>query len=155
MRLGSLRRAWAGASLALALLATGCKAVIASSDSASGGLSSASRVSEVLVDAASSVSSSSSGGPRAVGLERDVRTFTTLYLERGGSLDAFRRGLGRLCAEHGVRHWERDPGVRRGIEAGIGRTGLSRAQRMRFRERLWSRELVRRGIVSGPESLPR
>ncbi|MEM7409830.1 MAG: hypothetical protein AAF430_06330 [Myxococcota bacterium] len=125
--------------------------MIASSDSASGGLSSASRVSEILLEAGSSASSSSSGGPRAVGLERDVRTFTALYLEHGGSLDAFRRELGRLCAEHGVRHWEQDPAVRRGVEAGLARSALTPPQRARFRNRLWSAALVRRGIVAEGE----
>ena len=75
-------------------LSAGC-AALSSSNCFSESSGSVSSISESVTDSSAS-SSSSSGSDRSAALERDVGTYTALYVESGGEVDAFVRGIS-LC----------------------------------------------------------
>lgn len=104
-------------------LSAGC-AVFSSSSTSSESSGSASSISESFSDSSDS-SSSSSGGDESSALERDVSTYTALYTESGGDLDAYVRGIGALCEQYGVSDWQRDSAVRRGIAQGLAHSRLA------------------------------
>jgi len=74
--------------------------------------------------------SSGSGGaePPKQAYLRDVRAYAALFASSGGTSQDFLRGLGAVAAEHGVTHWESQPGTQRAIGEGLRDAGVSPAE---------------------------
>jgi len=74
-------------------------------------------------------SSGSGGGDAAKqAYLRDVRAYAALFASSGGTSQDFLRGLGAVAAEHGVTHWESQPGTQRAIGEGLRDAGVSPAE---------------------------
>ncbi|MGD9764288.1 MAG: putative lipoprotein [Candidatus Binatia bacterium] len=100
---------------AVTLLLTGCSSI---SKSISSPFESSS---------ASFESSSESSGGRA-GYREDVADYTQAYVQSGGQIDAFERGLDNIAKKHGVSNWEADEDTYVGIGAGLRRAGVTPEQ---------------------------
>jgi hypothetical protein len=67
-------------------------------------------------------SSSSGGGGNAY--RDDVSDYTVAYLEEGGDILAFRRGVGQIAHRHGITNWEADLLTCASIGYGLRRAGI-------------------------------
>ena len=74
--------------------------------------------------------SSGSGGadPAKLAYLRDVRAYAALFATSGGTSQDFLRGLGAVAVQHGVTHWESQPGTHRAIGEGLRDAGVSPAE---------------------------
>jgi len=81
----------------------------------------------------SSKSSSGSSGGDDSKFRNDVAQYTEAFVEAGGKQDeSFFSGLGDLARKRGISDWESEPSTWEAIGRGLGRTGVSEAQRTAY-----------------------
>jgi len=113
--------------------------------------------SEAIADSSGAVADSSNASSRSSGSgdseERsessyrdDVRVAARAFAESGGDAEAFLRQLGRIAEDHGISHWEGQPGTFIALGAGLREAGvpeselgnvLGRLRRASDQERAW------------------
>ncbi len=73
----------------------------------------------------SSDSSSHSSEGKEEAYQGDVREYTAAYVQSSGDIEAFRKGLTSLAAQHGIMNWEADQAVYIGIGEGLAKARVS------------------------------
>jgi len=102
----------------------------------------------------SSGSSASSGGDDSA-YRQDVSDYTLAFSEASGDWAAFRHGVGRLAAEHGIANWEEDAFTCASIGLGLQRGGLDLEAADRFGADLFgSNARGRQALLAGYASIP-
>lgn len=101
----------------------------------------------------SSSSSDSSGGDSAY--RQDVSDYTLAFARRGGDVEAFRQGLGRLAERRGITNWEEDAFTCASIGLGLQRAQIDVASAERFGVDLFGANLrSQRHLLAGYASIP-
>ena len=100
----------------------GC-ALLSSSDSSSGSSNSISSIPESISDSSESSAWSSGDDDDNAAVRQDVRTYTALFTETDGDVDAYLSGVGAVCERHAVSRWQADPGIQRAIGEGLAQSG--------------------------------
>ena len=117
----------------------GCALLSSSSDSSD----SASSISESFSDSSSSSNSSSDDeDAEDAALRQDVRTYTALFTETEGDVDAYLSGIGAVCERHAVSRWQADAGIQRAIGEGLAQSGWAKSRMSEFAARVAGDDLV-------------
>ena len=123
-----LRRLTLVCVLLAALPLLGCQVISASITSPSDWVSGTGESISGSFGGLSRSSGSGGGEPAKLAYLRDVRAYAALFATSGGTSQDFLRGLGAVASEHGVTHWEGQPGTHRAIGAGLRDAGVAPAE---------------------------